>query len=128
MDDRSKLEILISFNAFIQAMEFSKDEMGQWTSILNHSFFGLNKENLIETFIYGNGEDLKKRHGISINPPTGGGILARPSAVGCELFLWAHGYGSSELSSTLHLPLAIPPGMKVLQTVLSLEDMKPKSI
>ncbi len=69
MDDRIKLSMLLPFSSYIRSMEFSKDEMNQFGTLLNHSFFGLNKEDLIETFIYGNGENLKKRQGGDFNPP-----------------------------------------------------------
>jgi len=125
INDRSKLEVLIPFSSYFEAMEFTEDEMKHIGSILNHAFFGLNKEGLIETFVYGSGEDLKRRRMNRVEPPEEGGILATPSALGGELFLWAHGFGSSDLGSILKLQLDIPAGMTPCRTVLSLDDLKP---
>ena len=90
MDDRNKLTVLLPFSSYFRAMEFSKSETSQIGPLLTHSFFGLNKEDLIETFVYGNGENLKKREGADFDPPEEGGIWVTPSALGVELFLWAH--------------------------------------
>lgn len=125
MDDRSKLAVLIPYSSYFAAMEFTSDEMKQISSILNHAFFGLDKEDLIKNFFYGDGDELKKRRPQNFEPPVEGGILVTPSALGCQLFLWAHGYGSSDLGSILKLNFDVPQGMTPCRTVMSLEDLKP---
>jgi hypothetical protein len=126
LEDRGKLEVLMPFSSYFAAMEFTQDEMKYIDSILNHAFFGLYKEGLIETFVYGNAENLKTQRPDKFEPPEEGGILATPSALGCELFLWAHGYGSYSLGSILKLQFDIPVGMTPCHTVWSQEDLKPK--
>jgi hypothetical protein len=126
MDDRGKVSILLPFSSYFRSMDFSEDEMSQIRTLLNHVFFGLNKEDLIETFGYGNAESLKKREGRDINPPDEGGIWLTPSALGVELFLWAHGQGNLPISALLHLKLAVPEGILPCSGVLNKDDMKPK--
>jgi hypothetical protein len=126
MDDRPKLSILLPFSSYFRSMDFSQDEMNQVTSLLNHSFFGLHKEGLIGTFLYGNGETLKKRKGADFSPPEEGGVWVTPSALGAELFLWAHGQGHLPPSALFHQVFAVPEGVAPCAAVLNEDDLKTK--
>lgn len=124
MDDRPKLSVLLQFSPYFRSMEFSQGEMKQVTSLLNHSFFGLNKEDLIETFVYGNGENLKKWKGANLSAPEEGGVWVTPSALGAELFLWAHGQGHLPPSALFHQAFALPEGLIPCAAVLNEDDLK----
>jgi hypothetical protein len=124
MDDRSKLSVFLPYSSYIQSMEFSATEMDQFNTLLNHTFFGINKEDLIESFMYGKAEVLKKRIGSDSDSLGQGGIWVTPSALGCELFLWAHGHGHLELGKVLHLDLRVPEGITPCMQVMSKEDLK----
>ncbi len=87
MNDRPNMQIFIPYDTYIKAMNFSEEELSQITPMINHSFFGLHNESLIEDFSYGNEENIKK----IFKEATTGGILCSPSAFGAELYLWAHG-------------------------------------
>jgi hypothetical protein len=126
MDDRGSLSVLLPFSSYYRSMEFNTDEMNLIVTLVNHSFFGLSKEDLIESFIYGNGQALKKAMGGDLNPPENGGIWVTPSALGVELFLWAHGQGNQPPPALLHLKLSMPEGIIPCAGVLSSEDMREK--
>ena len=98
MEDRPKMEIFIPWSAYIGSMEFDQTEMEQLWSIVNHALFGLNTDDLIESFQYGPEERIKQR----CPEATGGGILVRPSAFGAELYLWGYGLGNKDLSYILN--------------------------
>jgi len=97
-EDRPKMEIFIPFDSYITSMQFDENEMKQFVALLNHSFFGLNTEDLIETFHYGPEEHMKK----SCPEAEGGGIIVQPSAFGAEMYLWGYGEGNRELSFVLN--------------------------
>jgi hypothetical protein len=81
---RLRLSTFIPFTAYVPAMEFDGRE--NVPAILSHVMFGLSREALIaEQFMYGTKEVL---HYALANGP---GIVFAPSALGVELFLWAHG-------------------------------------
>jgi hypothetical protein len=126
MDDRSKLSVLLPISSFFQSMEFNAEEMKQVTALLNHSFFGLSTEGLVEAFVYGNREGLKKHQDSDFNPPEEGGIWVTPSALGVELFLWAHGQGNMPPSALLRLDLPVPEGATPCVGVQSGDDLRTK--
>jgi len=126
MDDRKELTVFLPYSSYFRSMEFSKTEMSQIVSLLNHSFFGLTKEDLIETFVYGKGNDLKKLIGSDLEPPEEGGIWVTPSALGVELFLWVHGQGNLALSALLHIELQVPQEIITCTGVLNTDDMRRK--
>jgi hypothetical protein len=126
MDDRTKLSVLIPFDSFLHSMEFSASEQSQLTAIFNHALFGLNKEDLIETFVYGDQESLKKRIGRGAEPPDGGAVWVTPSALGVELFLWAHGKGEMSADMMLGAEFEFPDDVKPCSVVLNREDITPK--
>ena len=92
------MNIFIPWNVYCQSMEFDQKEMGQLTPILNHAFFGLDTDNLIETFMYGPEETIRKQ----CPEAQGDGILVSPSALGAELYLWGYGLGDKNLSYLLN--------------------------
>ena len=128
VEDREKLSVLLPYFSYFHSMEFTEDERNQFVALLHHSFFGLSKESLVENFVYGDPEGLKKGLGEIYNPPEKGGIWVKPSAQGVELFLWAHGQGKLMPSGLLHLDLAVPDGILPCAVVLSTEDLKATNI
>lgn len=97
-DDRPKMELFIPWDSYFASMQFDEKEMDQVTSILNHSFFGLSTEDLIETFQYGPEDHIHKL----CPDATGGGIIVQPSAFGAELYLWGYGEGNKDLAYVLN--------------------------
>jgi hypothetical protein len=92
-DGRSKMKIFISFQSFVETMEFSSEEGAQFNSILRHILFGLHSHGLIENHRFGG--DVKFFKGA--NEIAGAGILIQPSAIGADLLLWAHALGELPL-------------------------------
>ena len=115
MEGRSKMQIFLPFSNFISTMEFNEGELLQFEQFLNHIFFGLAAENLIEpTFLkYG-----PKEHMLGlVKGNQDGGIVCQPSVLGVELFLWAFGRAENPLEYIFNpsfvplvknCPLAIP--------------------
>ncbi len=96
-EDRHKMELFIPMNVYIASMQFDEKEMEQFNAILNHSFFGLSNDDLIETFQYGPEDHIKKH----CPDASSDGILVTPSAFGAELYLWGYGEGNKDLSYVL---------------------------
>lgn len=88
-EQRRLTELYIPAECYVRAMDFSPDE--DVNIILPHVIVGLAREGLIEdTFSYGAKEHLA---GI-YSSATSDGLILTPSAMGIELFLWAHGQGN----------------------------------
>jgi hypothetical protein len=96
-------------------MEFCKREKPG--VILGHVMFGLTRETLIlENFQYGPVEHVKTVYPAADRA----GLLFSPSALGVELYFWAHGVGdlpinaimdpSQQLQSDVRVPLL--PGIR----------------
>jgi hypothetical protein len=72
--------------------------VGEWyqlNSLFSHIFFGLTADNLLESECnYGSNKDSIAE---SFADATEGGIICIPSALGCELFLWAFGHADKPL-------------------------------
>ncbi len=98
LNDRHKMQLFIPINAYIAAMQFDAKEMQQFSSILNHSLFGLNTDDLIGDFQFGPKEHMFKQ----FSEATSDGILVAPSAFGAELYLWGYGKGNMDLSYALN--------------------------
>lgn len=98
MDDRPRMQIFIPWASYIRAMEFDEKELSQLVSIVNNTFFGLNTDDLIETFQYGPKDHVQKY----CPEATDGGIIVSPSAFGAELYLWGYGFGDKDLSYILN--------------------------
>jgi len=89
MEGRPKMQIFIPFDDFFNAMDFNGKEMQQIGQLLNHVFFGLHSDNLIEgEWQYGPHEHIAKMFSGTTSV---GGILCGPSVLGAELFLSAFG-------------------------------------
>jgi hypothetical protein len=85
---REKLKTFIPIQTFGTAMEFGPGEKGD--VLLSHVMFGLAREALIESsFNYGPLPDIRSYYPEADTS----GIVISPSALGVELFLWAHGRG-----------------------------------
>ncbi|NVK74738.1 MAG: hypothetical protein HWE24_14810 [Oceanospirillaceae bacterium] len=97
-DDRFKMQLFIPMSIYIASMQFDQKEMQQFRAIINHTFFGLSNDNLIEGFQYGSHERIKKHFSDAISD----GIIVTPSAFGAELYLWGYGRGNQDLSYALN--------------------------
>ena len=118
--DRPKMEIFIPEQTYTNAMDFTSDELGRVDALYTHTFFGLLKAGYIDNFEYGGLDYFKKRYK---NLPDDG-IIFTPSALGVELFLWAHGHGDLHVSELLdpELDLEILKGV-----VLPIDSMSSTS-
>lgn len=65
-------------------MDFTKSEEKNWRNILSHSIWGLNKEELLAHFSWGDLEHVKKKFPLAKIA----GILVQPTKIGIELFIW----------------------------------------
>ena len=92
---RRELQIFIPWREFVSAMNYSADE--NKTLILRHAMDGLAKESLIgdhDTWAYGTADFLNARFSTNINAT---GIVFTISALGVELYQWAHGYSDRKI-------------------------------
>ena len=114
MEGRPKMRIFLPFDGFVQAMEFNEDELEQFSQLLNHIFFGLSAESLIEPSFWKYGP--KEKIVENFKAAQDGGIICQPSAIGAELFLWAFGraekpheyiFDSAFIPSVKDCPLSI---------------------
>jgi hypothetical protein len=96
-EGRQNLKTFIPLVAYATAMEFSGGENAEL--ITSHVMFGLSREDLIEgMFMFGSPGTLRS----SYPQADTNGILFAPSALGAELFLWAHGRGDVRIAEFLH--------------------------
>jgi len=97
LDGRQKLKTFVPMQSYALAMEFSGSE--NLDTILSHVMFGLSREALIEPeFFCGDAKLMMTQH-AGIRVP---GIMFSPSALGVELFLWAHGKGTLNVNEILN--------------------------
>jgi len=88
MNDRVKMTIFIPYDKFFSAMDFSDGEMQIVSPLIQHIFFGLGNEALIENdFVYGSKNNILKWYKDAVCD----GIICAPSTLGAELYLWAFG-------------------------------------
>ncbi|MDO1514552.1 hypothetical protein Q2T41_18005 [Maribacter confluentis] len=87
--DRRKMEIFIPYSTYLKGMDFTSEELANFDTLMTHSIWGLNKEELIENFSYGPADYLKTK----FSDANESGIIIQPSNLGVELFMWAFGYG-----------------------------------
>lgn len=115
MEGRPKMQIFLPFNGFIASMEFDEGELQQFTQLLNHIFFGLAAENLIDPSLWQYGP--KESMIVFCKAAQDGGIVCQPSAIGAELFLWAFGraekpleyiFDPSFVPAVKNCPLTVP--------------------
>lgn len=96
--ERNKLKIFIPIDTYINAMDFVDVEMNEISNIINHSIFGLVKEDLIDSFFqFGNQEYIQK----TFPEADSAGMILQPSPLGIELFLWAYGKGQTKIQDFL---------------------------
>ena len=107
-------------------MDFNDEEKKIEYALLQHSLFGLRKENLVEGFIYGDKDRILKTLGLAAYIPEDGGILVTPSALGAELFLWVHGQGNINISSLFKTNLPVPDGISPCESPESFNDLRNK--
>ena len=123
--ERPKLSVLIPYSEYWRSMDFTNPkELSQVDSLLSHALFGLHREGLIESFHYGNKENLKIHIGRQFIPDEGG-IWITPSSLGMELFSWVNGQGNLPLSTLFHQTLGIPEGIVPCARVLNKDDLAP---
>jgi len=107
---RMQLEVFFAIRAYSRGMELTDKE--DLDSLLPHVLFGLAKENLIDQgFAYGDADSIKERYSRADQ----GGFLVRPSALGVELFCWAHGKGDVRISDFLKPEVRFVPQAKLAE-------------
>jgi hypothetical protein len=105
---RRKLRTFVPWNAYVMAMEFDKNERAE--IMMAHVMFGLAREALVEgDFLFGNPEHIRTQYPGADQP----GILFSPSALGVELFLWAHGKGDMMVNDIINPAVDLEPGTKI---------------
>jgi hypothetical protein len=112
---RRELSVFLPMNVYGSAMAFTAEELEQIQSIIDHTLWGLYKEDLISDFEYGDN--------LTSIPNLRRGIVFAPTVLGAEMFLRAHGIQSTSagdiLSSDLNLAIKceirILPGSKAAQ-------------
>lgn len=106
--ERASLRLFIPVDTYTAAMEPSLEERRM--EMISHVMFGLTRENLIEqNFLFGMPEALKR----DFPDAQSAGILVNPSALGVELFLWAHGKGQSRLGDFLDSAVSLISSAKL---------------
>jgi hypothetical protein len=97
--DRQKMEVFLPFETYFDAMSFSQKELERFEALMEHVFFGLQRESLIEqSFMYGQGKDMTDRYPKAAGR---GGVLYQPSVLGAELFLSVHGHAWTSVAQLL---------------------------
>lgn len=111
---RSKLEVFIPLDTYLEAFDFSEEELKRLFELTPHIMFGLANAGLIENnFQYGPQESLKKKYPDANSY----GIIVQPSQRGVELYMWAYGHGFEPLTSYFSSSMAFKPidGIKIGQ-------------
>ena len=94
MKGRPKMQIFVPRHDFVVAMDLSPKEREQLGQLLNHVFFGLHADNLIE----GDWQYGPKEHMVTVTPKAeSDGVICQPSALGAELYLSAFGQAEREI-------------------------------
>ncbi len=95
--ERDKLKIFIPFASYLPAMDYQPEEKPN--VLIPHVMNGLCREELIgQGWSSGSPGHLKKLENVE---PESNGIVFRPSAVGLELYLWAHGLSTISVADFL---------------------------
>jgi hypothetical protein len=110
-EEREKMKIFIPIKSFFEGMLFMSGE--DMSSIIPHIMNGLRKEELIGiTWLSAPSSLIKEKLGIEVNSD---GIFFVPSAIGCELFIWAYGLGrKANFRDILNSTIPIEPLKDVL--------------
>ncbi|MBI2271992.1 MAG: hypothetical protein HYU69_16760 [Bacteroidetes bacterium] len=96
--ERNNLRVFIPIETYAIAMDFVEEEKKEISNLINHSIFGLLKEDLIDGYFqFGGKEHIQKTFPES----NVGGMILQPSPLGIELFLWAYGKGQVHIQDFL---------------------------
>ena len=106
---RRKIETYIPGSLMEVQLRLNEMDEQKAKSVLDHSFFGLSREDLISEFKYGPQEELKTE-GVDARS----GIEYLPSAIGVSLYLWAHGYGDQPLSMFLSDSIEVKTNIRIV--------------
>lgn len=87
--DRTEMELFIPYSTYVDAMDFTQEEILNSQNILTHSIWGLDKESLISQFQFGPIDYIQER----FKEAPESGIILQPTNLGIELFMWAYGQG-----------------------------------
>lgn len=94
--ERSQCKLYVPSDSFESGMDFRPDERVR--VLLTHILFGLHREGLIDAdFEVGSTAEMQRYVPDADRP----GLIFTPSALGIELFLWAHGRGDATISEIL---------------------------
>lgn len=99
-------------SVFVREADFEKafglEEGEDLGIILGHSFWGLDREDLLTNWGAGTPESLKKLHSHKIQEP---GLAFGITQVGTDLFMWANGHGDLDIDAFLDpdVPMEIGP-------------------
>jgi len=115
--NQSVLELYIPENVYDEAMDFLESENKE--IIVDHSIVGLSKEGLISDCVYGDVDTMQAHSRTPIGPfqlsyrynlerVTEGGIVFQPTALGFELFFWAHGKTDFQFHDFLNPEIDFP--------------------
>jgi hypothetical protein len=115
--NQAVLELYIPESVYDEAMDFSESENKE--IIADHSIVGLSKEGLIHDCVYGDMDAIQAHSRAPIGPSqlsyrynlarvAEGGIVFQPSALGFELFFWAHGKPDFQYSDFLNPEIDFP--------------------
>jgi hypothetical protein len=116
IDERLKYKIWMPNSLFATTMDFQSNE--DMAVLASHVMHGLGREALIEdNWSMGTIEHLKQSQRLDVGAD---GLVFCPSAVGLELYLWAHGVSSEPMNHFLKIDFSpmtldgmnIPEGAK----------------
>ncbi|MBK8097849.1 MAG: hypothetical protein IPK26_12120 [Planctomycetes bacterium] len=115
-EGRNALMMFVPIGTFGTAMELSHDEHPD--VILQHAIIGLVSEGLVGDRYHFGPADYIQRSGFKEADSTG--ILVQPSALGVELFHWAHGLGDvhpgrflrADVQFSSEVRLVVTPGVR----------------
>jgi hypothetical protein len=100
----AELQMFISFETFYNAMDFAEEEKQNCYNLLTHAIWGLDKEELITGFSYGDKNHVSKKFAAAGTD----GILYQPTQMGVELFMWAYGHGQKNSNGFFDKNLVFP--------------------
>ena len=98
---REENRVLIPFMEYVRAMDYyAGEDIGV---LLSHAVHGLAEEGLIDSFASGSPEVLAQ---LGFTNVPGAAVAFQTSALGVELFLWAHGLSGTHINDFLNVPIA----------------------
>lgn len=114
---RGAMRIYLPITSWLDSMDMEPKEKDSLHQIFQHCIWGLNRQNLIDNFQYGNPEDMKYKKAHLY------GVEFTPSPLGVEVFLWAYGQGNMEFNDFFldSSKFKIIEGLKIGQSFKSIE-------